>query len=294
MKATEFTLEVTDCIEGMRKMPGGSVDLVVTSPPYNLGIKYGNYHDSRTRDEYLSWSHEWAGEVKRILKDDGSFFLNLGACPSNPLIPHELIVELGKLFVLQNTFHWIKSITVETRDGEQISAGHFKPIQSKRYVNDCHEFVFHLTKAGRTAIDRLSVGVPYSDKSNIRRWAHTAGKDARCRGNNWFLPYKTIVNRSKDRPHPATFPVELAVNCIKIHGERAGIVMVDPFVGIGHSAVAARLCGVGKFIGFDIDRQYVEVARKSIGMESGQKLTGGNGAAAARKRRSQPQPMLFD
>src|SRR5262245_45883833 len=188
MKATEFTLEVTDCIEGMRKLPGASVDLVVTSPPYNLGIKYGNYHDSRSRDEYLNWSREWAGEVKRILKDDGSFFLNLGACPSNPLLPHELIVELGKLFVLQNTFHWIKSITVDTREGEQISAGHFKPIQSKRYVNDCHEFVFHLTKDGKTPIDRLSVGVPYSDKSNIRRWAHTAGKDARCRGNNWFIP----------------------------------------------------------------------------------------------------------
>ena len=294
MKATEFTLEVTDCIEGMRKLPAASVDLVVTSPPYNLGIKYGNYNDSRTRDEYLSWSHEWAGEVKRILKDDGSFFLNLGACPSNPLIPHELIVELGKLFVLQNTFHWIKSITVETREGEQISAGHFKPIQSKRYVNDCHEFVFHLTKEGKTAIDRLGVGVPYSDKSNIRRWAHTAGKDARCRGNNWFIPYKTIVNRSKERPHPATFPVELAVNCIKIHGERPGIVMVDPFVGIGHSAVAARLCGVERFIGFDIDSQYVEVARKSIGMEGGQKLTGGNGAPTVRKRRSQPQQMLFD
>jgi site-specific DNA-methyltransferase (adenine-specific) len=154
--------------------------------------------------------------------------------------------------------------------------------------------VFHLTKDGKTPVDRLSVGVPYSDKSNIRRWAHTAGKDARCRGNNWFIPYKTIVNRSKERPHPATFPVELAVNCIKIHGERAGIVMVDPFVGIGHSAVAARLCGVARFFGFDIDRQYVEVARKSIGSESGQKLVGGNGAAKARKRRTQPQQMLFD
>ena len=229
----------------------------------------------------MSWSRDWAGEVKRILKDDGSFFLNLGACPSNPLIPHELIVELGKLFVLQNTFHWIKSITVETREGEQISAGHFKPIQSKRYVNDCHEFVFHLTKDGKTAIDRLGVGVPYSDKSNIRRWAHTEGKDARCRGNNWFIPYKTIVNRSKERPHPATFPVELAVNCIKIHGERPGIVMVDPFVGIGHSAVAARLCGIERFIGFDIDRQSWRWPGKASGWKADRSWLGGMGTDGA-------------
>ena len=102
-------------------------------------------------------------------------------------------------------------------------------------------------------MNRLGLGVPYSDKSNIRRWAHTEGRDLRCRGNNWFIPYKTIVSRSKQRPHPATFPVQLAVNCIKIHGENPDLIMLDPFLGIGHSALAARQCGLKKFFGFDID-----------------------------------------
>src|SRR6266404_4476155 len=145
---TKFLLEVRDCIEGMKNMPGASVDIVVTSPPYNLGIKYRNYRDKKSREEYLTWCCDWAREVKRVLKDEGSFFLNLGACPSNPLIPHELVVELKKVFTLQNTFHWIKSITIETRAGEQVSAGHFKPLQGGRYVNDCHEYIFHLTKSG--------------------------------------------------------------------------------------------------------------------------------------------------
>ena len=264
---TEFTLEAGDCIEGLKKMPEASVDIVVTSPPYNLGIKYRHYDDSKTRAEYLAWSCEWAREVKRVLKDKGSFFLNLGACPSNPLIPHELVVALKADdvgYFLQNTFHWIKSITVETKAGEQVSAGHFKPLQSYRYVNDCHEYIFHLTKLGDTPLDRLGLGVPYSDKSNISRWAHTKGRDLRCRGNNWFIPYKTIVNRSKERPHPATFPVGLAVNCIKIHGVRPDLVMLDPFLGIGHSAIAAKQCGIGRFIGFDIDAEYVRVARHAI------------------------------
>src|SRR5207245_3755912 len=90
------------------------------------------------------------------------------------------------------------------------------------------------------------------------------GQDLRCRGNNWFIPYKTIVSRSRERPHPATFPVELAVNCIKIHGYRPDLVMLDPFLGIGHSALAAKQCGIGRFIGFDIDGEYVMVARQAL------------------------------
>src|SRR6185503_10341021 len=81
---TKFTLEVCDCVAGMRKLADASVDIVVTSPPYNLGIKYSNYEDRKSRAEYLQWSCEWAREVKRVLRDNGSFFLNLGACPSNP------------------------------------------------------------------------------------------------------------------------------------------------------------------------------------------------------------------
>jgi site-specific DNA-methyltransferase (adenine-specific) len=263
-RPTKFHLEAIDCVKAMRVMRNASIDIVVTSPPYNLGIKYKSYRDTKTRDHYLIWSLEWAREVERLLKNNGSFFLNLGACPSNPLVPHELIVELKKLFVLQNTFHWIKSVTIQTKTGEQVSAGHFKPLHSKRYVNDCHEYIFHLTKHGDTTLDRLALGVPYSDKSNIKRWAHTEGRDSRCRGNNWFIPYKTIVSRSKQRPHPATFPIELAVNCIKIHGCKPDAVMLDPFVGIGHSALAAQQCGLGEFHGFDIEPEYIEVARAMI------------------------------
>jgi site-specific DNA-methyltransferase (adenine-specific) len=266
MRETEFILEVGDCVERMKTLADGSVDLVVTSPPYNLGIKYGKYEDKKSREDYLKWSCAWASEVKRVLAEKGSFFLNVGASPSNPLLPHELIValkfEVG--FVLQNTFHWIKSITVATKDEQQISAGHFKPLQSQRFVNDCHEYIFHLTKHGDTPLTRLALGVPYSDKSNIKRWAHTGGRDVRCRGNNWFIPYKTIVSRSKQRPHPATFPVELAVNCIKIHGVKPNLVMLDPFVGIGHSAVAAKECRVPQFIGYDIDAEYLEVAKTAV------------------------------
>lgn len=250
-----------------------SIDLVVTSPPYNIGVKYKSFRDTAARVDYLAWCKEWAEEVKRVMTTNGSFFLNVGACPTNPLLPYQLISLLTEekenngerippTFILQNTFHWIKSITIKTTKGDQISAGHFKPINSDRYVNDLHEFVFHLTKTGAVKIDRRGAGVPYADKSNIARFQHTGGQDLRCRGNTWFIPYKTIQSRDRTRPHPATFPPELAEQCIRVHGNPEKTRMLDPFVGIGSSAIAAKRLGILEFIGIDNDPFYIEIAKE--------------------------------
>ena len=266
---TRFDLRHGDCVEGMKSLPDESIDLVVTSPPYNLGIGYEQYRDRLSPGAYLAWSLEWAGEVRRLLKPGGSFFLNVGAAPANPWMPHELALALRPLFVLQNTIHWIKSITVEPRHGDPVSVGHFKPINSKRYLTDCHEYLFHFTKSGDVPLDRLAVGVPYADKSNIARWGHTAGRDKRCRGNNWFVPYETIMSRDKERPHPATFPVDLAKKCIALHGgDPATLAMLEPFLGIGNAAVAAGEGDVARFTGFEIDETYLAEARRRVGLEA--------------------------
>ena len=175
------------------------------------------------------------------------------------MLPHEIVMTLRDLFVLQNTIHWIKSIAIDNR-----TFGHFKPISSKRFLNDCHEYIFHFTIDGKIDIDRLALGVPYQDKSNISRWSHTDGADLRCRGNTWFVPYETIQRRANDRPHPATFPVALAENCIKLHGISRVKTMLDPFLGIGNSAVAAQRCGVKEFIGFEIDKTYLAEAKRKL------------------------------
>jgi site-specific DNA-methyltransferase (adenine-specific) len=270
---TSLELRFGDCLAGMSKISDATVDVVVTSPPYNLGIKYGSYKDDVPRQEYLDWCYQWAAQVQRVLKPAGSFFLNVGAAPANPLFPHEVLLKLQPLFRLQNTFHWIKSITVQPRNGPEISAGHFKPINSKRYVTDCHEYVFHLTRTGDVPLDRLAIGVEYADKSNIARWGHTEGKDRRCRGNNWFIPYKTISSRAGDRPHPATFPAQLAEWCVQIHGLNPDLTMLDPFLGLGHTAEAARTCGVKRFIGFELDAAYLAEARERLGLDPDPTLT---------------------
>jgi site-specific DNA-methyltransferase (adenine-specific) len=298
---TKIDLRHEDCTKGMSRLKNESVDLVVTSPPYNLGISYGKYSDRQDRRSYLDWCNEWAGQVRRVLRSDGSFFLNIGAAPSNPMLPHEIVMTLRDLFMLQNTIHWIKSIAIDnveerttapdphryllsappSRDpnpdakrpvrieGSVKTFGHFKPINSQRFLNDCHEYIFHFTKSGRVGLNRLALGVPYQDKSNVARWSHTRGKDQRCRGNTWFVPYETIQSREKERPHPATFPVQLAEWCIKLHGALRVRSMLDPFLGIGNSAVAAQRCGVKKFLGFEIDDAYLSEAKQRIANRRG-------------------------
>jgi len=104
-------------------------------------------------------------------------------------------------------------------------------------------------------LNKLSIGVPYQDKSNIGRWK-AAGKDLRGRGNTWFIPYETI---QKSRPHPTVFPVKLPEMCLKLHGIKNINLVMDPFMGIGSTAIACKKLGV-EYIGFEIDKSYIEIA----------------------------------
>jgi site-specific DNA-methyltransferase (adenine-specific) len=236
--------------------------VVVTSPPYNIGIPYGQYRDSLPRSKYLTWIREVGQSVKQCLSDDGSFFLNVGNKPKDQWIAWDVAGVLREQFELQNVIHWIKSIAIRKEDVGKypnitgdIAVGHFKPVVSNRFLNDCHEYIFHFTKRGATSLDKLAVGVPYQDKTNIGRWK-TARQDVRDRGNTWFIPYETIQNKA-DRPHPASFPIKLPEMCIRLHGKAK--LVVDPFSGIGATAIAALQLGAS-FVGFEIDREYLDDA----------------------------------
>ena len=236
---------VMDCVQGMRQfLEDGEVDVIVTSPPYNLGVNYNLYDDSVSRSDYLDWMEDVAKGCKRVLSHEGSFFLNVGYSSKDPCVAWELAFMFRKHFVLQNVIHWIKSIAISKDDVgnypnvlDDIAVGHFKPVNSKRFVNKCHEYVFHFTKEGNVDLDKLAVGVPYQDKNNIGRWKH-AGQDLRDRGDTWFIPYKTIRSRSKQRPHPSSFPPKLPMMCIRLHGVEKTRLVLDPFMGIGNTAVA--------------------------------------------------------
>jgi site-specific DNA-methyltransferase (adenine-specific) len=241
-------------------LDAGSVSAIVTSPPYNLGIRYRSYDDALPSERYLQWSSEWIGAAQRVLDPAGSLFLNVGAKPSDPWTALDVAQAARTHLQLQNTIHWVTSIAIDklAGDGPGVSVGHYKPINSPRFLNDCHEVVFHFTPHGRTPLDRTSIGVPYQDASNIARW-RTGGSNLRCRGNTWFIPYETIQSRDKDRPHPATFPPRLPEYCFRLHGLKRLTLAMDPFLGLGSSAVAAARLGID-FIGVEMDAHYLDEA----------------------------------
>ncbi len=263
----EFYL--ADCMELFEELPAQSVDVIVTSPPYNLGIQYNTYRDTLSQLDYLAWTSRWISAATRVLAPGGSLFLNVGSRPSDPWTALDVAQAARPHLRLQNLIHWVKSIAID-RDamgassavGRDLAVGHYKPINSDRYLNDCHEFVFHFTPNGDTRLDRLALGVPYQDRSNIARW-NKAADGVRCRGNTWFIPYETIQRRDRDRPHPATFPSKLPEQCLRLHGlDRIGRVM-DPFTGLGSTAAACAKLGVD-FVGADIDQTYLDEAAERM------------------------------
>ena len=244
-----------------------SIDAIVTSPPYGIGTVYSDCADNQPRNEYLRWTREWMMAAHRLLKPHGSFFLNISGKPSDPWIPLEVAMVAREFFQLQNTFHWVKSIAI----GE-VTFGHYKPINSPRFVNDCCEYVFHFTHQGDVPIQRKAIGVPYTDPSNLKRWSSSQENPLHCRGNCWYLPYTT---RQTKNLHPAEFPIELPLNCLKLHGvpesdiERSNFTCLDPFCGTGATMLACTRLGISG-TGFDLSHSYLEEAVNRIRRDTGE------------------------
>jgi site-specific DNA-methyltransferase (adenine-specific) len=297
--APKVTILQADCRVWMQAQRPGSVRCVITSPPYNLGIAYSAYEDSAPRADYLRWLDGVFQDVRRVLDDDGHFFLNVGYSNTDPWVDFEVASVARKHFHLQNRITWVKSITV----GDE-THGHFKPINSPRFLNATNEIIFHFTKSGSVPVDRQAVGVPYKWKCNLDKRGRIRGRlakklgfenwrdfeanasqaqrasldeelefrvervgdvqDRRCRGNSWFIPYDTIRDRELDRgTHPATFPVALPEMCIRFAACPKGSLIYDPFVGSGTTMIAARDLGMAG-VGTDIDKGYVSYANARL------------------------------
>ena len=247
-----------DCVEWMRTQPDNSIDIVVSSPPYNIDIDYNTYRDRK--DNYIGWMHSVWCEATRILKPTGHLFLNIQPTRNNPMMPYEVVSGID--WCIQNTFIWNKSVTI---DG--YVRGHGNPVMSKRYIPNGWEFVFHLTEKGKTPISQERSGVPYQPQwaeDNAKR----SGRDWRPRTNAWFIPYetngaksnKTLANGKK---HPAIYPRELVRTCLRVADVQPEHTVYDPFGGTGTTAIAAKELGCS-WITTEIDSDYCEFIQKRL------------------------------
>ena len=296
-------IHVIDCVAGMKLIDSESIDICVTSPPYNMGTIYNKYNDKNNRIDYLTWMDNVFLSVKNVLKSNGSFWINMGYSNVDPWIGIDVALVARKHFVLQNNFIWVKSISV---DGK--TSGHLKPIQSTKFASPTWEHIFHFTKNGDVDCDRLSIGVPYMwDRVEKVRPARIRIKIAkklgyknqkdfnenateekkkymeeefkkkmkedtkdytkRCGGNCWFIPYETIGNNEqKGNSQKGFHPAIFPTKLVDQCIKFSGLksgIILDPFMGSGTSAIAAKNNNLD-YIGFDIDQDYVEFAEERI------------------------------
>lgn len=148
-----YNLIKQDCIDWMNSQDEQSIPCIITSPPYNLDIKYGNYQDALPRDSYLKWLDDVAVAMKHVLTKDGQLFLNVGYSNVDPWVAMDVAQVFRKHFVLQNNFTWVKHIAVEDK-----GYGQYKPISSKRFSSATTESIFHFTNTGDVVVDRLAIG----------------------------------------------------------------------------------------------------------------------------------------
>jgi modification methylase len=224
-----------DCLTLMEKMPSGSVDLIVTSPPYNLlnssgnGMKdglggkwenaelangYDSHDDAMPYDEYVQWQRRCLDSMMRLLREDGAIFYNHKWRVQNGLLQDRSDILRG--FPVRQIIIWHRN------GGLNFNFGYFLP---------SYECVFLIAKPKF----KLAPG-------------------ANAIGDVWRISPET------DNPHPAPFPIELARRCIS--STNAELVL-DPFMGSGTTAIAAELCD-RKWIGMDISRKYCQLANRRI------------------------------
>lgn len=230
-------------------IPDNCVHLVVTSPPYNASKAYD---EDLSLAEYLSLLHEVFAECYRVLAPGGRMIVNvanLGRKPYIPLSSHINLImhEIG--FMHRGEVIWDKSASA----GSSCAWGSFQSA-SNPCLRDIHEYLLMFSKG--------DYKLPRSKDERANGRIDTIGKDEFIQQTKsiWSFPTES----AKRVNHPAPFPVELPKRCIEMF-TFTGDIVLDPFLGSGTTAVAAKMSG-RKYIGCDLSAEYCAIAEDRLAM----------------------------
>jgi adenine-specific DNA-methyltransferase len=242
-----------DALAFLQTLPRDSVDLVLTSPPYNIGKAYERV---KPVDEYVAWCGTWLNELQRVCRANASVWLNLGYMS----VPGRgTAVPIAYLLWDKLPFHLVQEVVWHYRAGVACRK-RFSPRNEKLLwmVNDPSDYSFDLD-----AVRLTDLRYP-NQRRHGRLRCNPSGRNPT---DVWEIRKVTsgAGRASSERtPHPAQMPLELAERVIRACS-RPGDVVLDPFAGSGTTAVAATTNGRNA-IAIEIDPTYVEIAQRRLGI----------------------------
>lgn len=216
-----------DCLEEMKKIPDGSVDLVVTSPPYNLGnghhtgnIRHKAYEDNMPESEYQEWQIKVLNECFRVLKDDGSIIYNHKNRIKNgvQITPYQWLLKTG--FIVKQEIVWFNG-------SQNFDKIRFYPMTER---------IYWLAKSPKT---KLFNAINHHD---------LFGKDE----------WRAVGTRGT---HTRAYPEKMVIDILSCFPDANTV--LDPFMGSGTTGVACKNLN-RNFIGIELDKDYYEIAKKRL------------------------------
>jgi site-specific DNA-methyltransferase (adenine-specific) len=267
MKIEEIvnTIIIGDCIKIMSEMPEKSVDLIVTSPPYGVGIDYDTFEDDLEFDQYKVFSNNWLREAYRVLKDDGRIALN---------IPYEINRQDkgGRIFMAAELWNIMKSIGFGFYgivDLEEQSPHRSKTTAWGSWMSPSAPYIYNPKECIILAYKKHHIKKVKGDPE----WTATmveqeGGKEKKTYTEeqkkefidlvygqwNYFADTKSMTK--------ATFSMDIPTKAIKILSYRNDLIM-DPFAGSATTCVAAEILD-RRWVGIELSENYAEIGRKRV------------------------------
>lgn len=259
-----------DCIEVMKTLPEGSVDLIVTSPPYGVAIDYDVHDDDMVWEEYEEFTRSWMTQAFRVLKDDGRIALN---------IPYEINRQAkgGRIFILSEVWQIMKQIGYKffgVVDLEEESPHRSRTTAWGSWMSPSAPYIYNPKECVILAYKKNHI-------KKIKGEPEWVGELGEKEDKNGVMKPKTIYTEEQKREFidlvfgqwnyfadtrsltKATFSMDIPTKAIKILTYKNDVVL-DPFAGSGTSMVAAETLN-RRWVGIELSPNYAKVANERVG-----------------------------
>jgi site-specific DNA-methyltransferase (adenine-specific) len=259
-----------DCIEVMKTMEEGSVDLIVTSPPYGVGIEYDVHDDDMIWEQYSKFTYSWMEQAYRVLKDDGRIALN---------IPYEINRQSkgGRIFMVSEVWQIMKQIGYKffgVVDLEEESPHRSRTTAWGSWMSPSAPYIYNPKECVILAYKNKHIKTIKGQPEWVGEMGEVEGKDGNMRPKmiyteqqkrefidlvfgqwNYFADTKSMTK--------ATFSMDIPTKAIKILTYKNDIVL-DPFAGSGTSMVAAETLN-RRWVGIELSPNYAKIANERVG-----------------------------